>query len=49
MKSSDAYRSRLGKAVFPDFLYPPTTDWWIDEVKKFHQIVKFDGIWIDMK
>ncbi|VIO86322.1 Uncharacterized protein BM_BM5229 [Brugia malayi] len=36
--------------AFPDFLDPePTTvEWWIEEFKLFHQMLPFDGIWIDM-
>uniref|UniRef100_A0A8R1XWR3 P-type domain-containing protein n=1 Tax=Onchocerca volvulus TaxID=6282 RepID=A0A8R1XWR3_ONCVO len=36
--------------AFPDFLdpEPSTADWWIEEFKLFHQMLPFDGIWIDM-
>ncbi|OZC08404.1 glycosyl hydrolase, family 31 [Onchocerca flexuosa] len=36
--------------AFPDFLdpKPSTAEWWIEEFKLFHQMLPFDGIWIDM-
>jgi alpha-glucosidase (family GH31 glycosyl hydrolase) len=36
--------------AFPDFLDPTniTRDWWANEFALFHQILPFDGIWIDM-
>ncbi|KAM3726955.1 Sucrase-isomaltase, intestinal [Dirofilaria immitis] len=36
--------------AFPDFLDPEssTTEWWIEEFKLFHEMLPFDGIWIDM-
>ncbi|GMS93692.1 hypothetical protein PENTCL1PPCAC_15867, partial [Pristionchus entomophagus] len=35
---------------FPDFLDPTsnTQQWWIDEFKRYHDNVPFDGAWIDM-
>uniref|UniRef100_A0A7E4VGI2 Maltase n=1 Tax=Panagrellus redivivus TaxID=6233 RepID=A0A7E4VGI2_PANRE len=35
---------------FPDFLDPTniTTNWWADEFKRYHDLQKFDGIWLDM-
>jgi alpha-glucosidase (family GH31 glycosyl hydrolase) len=35
-------------AAFPDFLKPETHEWWIDEIKRFHKIIPFGAIWIDM-
>ena len=26
------------KTVFPDFLKPETTDWWVDEMTRFHEV-----------
>ena len=40
---------RLGKTVFPDFFYPPAQEWWQSEIAQYHSILKFDGLWIDMK
>ncbi|XP_051482229.1 sucrase-isomaltase, intestinal [Apus apus] len=37
-----------GETVFPDFTNPECTSWWVDECKRFHGIVPYDGIWIDM-
>ena len=39
----------LGKTVFPDYFYPPTKEWWKNEIVKYHKKIKFDGLWIDMK
>ncbi|GMT14982.1 hypothetical protein PFISCL1PPCAC_6279 [Pristionchus fissidentatus] len=35
---------------FPDFLDPSnaTQQWWIEEFKRYHDDVPFDGAWIDM-
>ncbi|OXB62287.1 hypothetical protein ASZ78_012335 [Callipepla squamata] len=37
-----------GEAVFPDFTNPDCTRWWVEECRLFHNIVPYDGIWIDM-
>ncbi|RXG51050.1 Maltase-glucoamylase, intestinal [Armadillidium vulgare] len=33
--------------VYPDFLKPATVDWWANELELFHELVNFDGIWLD--
>ncbi|XP_044534936.1 maltase-glucoamylase, intestinal-like [Gracilinanus agilis] len=37
-----------GPSVFPDYTNPEGTQWWIDELVKFHKELNFDGIWMDM-
>ncbi|KKA30187.1 hypothetical protein TD95_001176 [Thielaviopsis punctulata] len=43
-----------GYTVFPDFVgaslgnVARTNDWWNDEVRRFFDGVKFDGLWVDM-
>nr|XP_043618120.1 alpha-glucosidase [Erigeron canadensis] len=37
-----------GLVNFPDFLNPKGATFWADEVKRFHDLLPFDGIWIDM-
>ncbi|XP_028402531.1 maltase-glucoamylase, intestinal-like [Dendronephthya gigantea] len=34
--------------AFPDYFAKNTTKWWKSEIEKFHNIVDFDGLWIDM-
>ncbi|KAH9616079.1 hypothetical protein KSS87_012301 [Heliosperma pusillum] len=37
-----------GAVNFPDFLNPKTVSWWMDEIKRFHELFPIDGLWIDM-
>jgi len=37
-----------GKSVFPDFLNKETRKWWTDNVKRWINDYKIDGIWLDM-
>lgn len=37
-----------GPVYFPDFLHPEIEGYWYDEIKRFHDILSFDGLWIDM-
>uniref|UniRef100_G1QQE1 Maltase-glucoamylase 2 (putative) n=1 Tax=Nomascus leucogenys TaxID=61853 RepID=G1QQE1_NOMLE len=37
-----------GPTVFPDYTNPVCTEWWIDQVAKFHDRLEFDGVWIEM-
>lgn len=34
--------------AFPDFFSKKTQVWWKNEIEKFHKIIDFDGLWIDM-
>lgn len=37
-----------GYAAFPDFVHPNGSNYWINELIKFEEIIDFDGLWIDM-
>ncbi|GBL98291.1 Lysosomal alpha-glucosidase [Araneus ventricosus] len=37
-----------GGTVFPDFSHPKTNAYWSKQLAKFYNIVKYDGLWIDM-
>ncbi|XP_033631820.1 sucrase-isomaltase, intestinal-like [Asterias rubens] len=51
---SDCVTPAVGKvwppenSVFPDYTNPATEEWWIDECVKFHGVIEYDGLWIDM-
>ncbi|PSN56866.1 Lysosomal alpha-glucosidase [Blattella germanica] len=34
--------------VWPDFTHPRSVDYWLQQLKNFHQEIAFDGAWIDM-
>jgi len=37
-----------GLTAFPDFFHPNASEYWYDQIKTFHDQLKFDGLWIDM-
>eukprot|EP00794_Sanderia_malayensis_P012061 gene12061-13304_t len=37
-----------GNTVYPDFFHPNATQYWTEQISKFHQQIQFDGLWIDM-
>lgn len=37
-----------GSTVFPDFTHPGAADWWYQQMKDFHDVLPFDGLWTDM-
>ncbi|XP_078612816.1 sucrase-isomaltase, intestinal-like [Branchiostoma floridae x Branchiostoma japonicum] len=37
-----------GTTVFPDFTKPGTVQWWGDHCESFHNVIPYDGLWIDM-
>ncbi|KAL1129226.1 hypothetical protein AAG570_013755 [Ranatra chinensis] len=34
--------------LFPDFTHPRIIEYWFNQLKRFHDMVPFDGAWIDM-
>lgn len=37
-----------GATNMPDFLHPNAQKWWSKEVVEFHDLIPFDGLWLDM-
>jgi len=37
-----------GNAVFIDWMHPNSTDYWCEGLQNFYNLVKYDGIWLDM-
>ncbi|XP_034987341.2 lysosomal alpha-glucosidase isoform X1 [Zootoca vivipara] len=37
-----------GLTAFPDFSNLNTHQWWLENLERFHSLVPFDGLWIDM-
>jgi len=37
-----------GKTVYPDFTHPNATSYWLSQLQLYHEMVPFDGIWVDM-
>ena len=36
------------EAAFPDWFHSNIEKWWTVLIKKFHKVIEFDGLWIDM-
>lgn len=34
-----------GAVHFPDFLNPETAEYWTEQIRDFHRMVPFDGLW----
>ncbi|KAK3678865.1 hypothetical protein LTR78_001318 [Recurvomyces mirabilis] len=37
-----------GFSVWADWLVPTSQQWWTNETSSYHEIIPFDGIWIDL-
>ncbi|XP_053711652.1 lysosomal alpha-glucosidase [Synchiropus splendidus] len=37
-----------GLTAYPDFSNNDTHEWWFENIRRFHEKVPFDGLWIDM-
>lgn len=37
-----------GAVHYPDFLNSKAHDFWAQQIAKFHELIEFDGLWIDM-
>ncbi|CAH1245724.1 MGAM [Branchiostoma lanceolatum] len=37
-----------GTTLFPDYTNPSTTEWWSEYCQRFHNVIPYDGLWIDM-
>ncbi|WAQ96934.1 LYAG-like protein [Mya arenaria] len=53
IKTPDGSQPIIGKVwpgttAYPDFYHPNASDYWYTHAKAYHDIVPFDGIWIDM-
>ena len=41
-------KTLAGKVVFPDFFNPNITEFWNKGLENYYNLVKYDGIWLDM-
>lgn len=37
-----------GFSVWPDFLVPQAQQFWTEQIQAFHQVIPFDGFWLDV-
>ena len=37
-----------GDTVFPDFSHPNSSIYWENQLRKYHSLIPFDGVWVDM-
>ncbi len=37
-----------GYAAFPDWANPKADEYWVDQLLDFHEILPYDGLWLDM-
>lgn len=37
-----------GTTVYPDFSHPAATSYWTRQFRRLYDIIKYDGVWIDM-
>lgn len=38
--------NKVGGTYFPDFTHPKAALFWKKQISKFHDILKFDGLWL---
>ncbi|XP_006814115.2 sucrase-isomaltase, intestinal-like [Saccoglossus kowalevskii] len=54
VKEVDGVTDVLGKVwppdevSFPDYTHPNAEQWWVDQCYDFYNVIKYDGLWIDM-
>uniref|UniRef100_F7BGM0 Sucrase-isomaltase n=1 Tax=Monodelphis domestica TaxID=13616 RepID=F7BGM0_MONDO len=49
LTEDEAVNASRAHVAFPDFFRKNTTDWWTNEIVDFYNnVMKFDGLWIDM-
>ncbi|OWZ01106.1 hypothetical protein PHMEG_00027576, partial [Phytophthora megakarya] len=37
-----------GPTYFPDFFHPDAESYWVEQLSRMHELMQYDGIWIDM-
>ena len=46
--TGEPYPPKSCPVAWPDYFKESTVRWWVDELDKFHEVIPYDGIWIDM-